>query len=288
MKRLLLAALILGWAACTGRTGHSDASQDDIRRELTQKDSLLNEVFASLNDISANLMEIKDREGLVTANAAMDASLEQQAQIFSDIAAIDALLERNRASLVHLQDMTGQLRRSNVQVKELEELISGFAKQIQDKDADTLQLRASLESMEIQVAELYIVVDSLKTDANRLSETNHTLESTLGQQAEVTNAVYYIIGRERDLRNQDIIDKSGFIGRTVTMNSRYNRDKFTRVDRRTLDRVLVGQRRATLVTPHPAGSYRLEMGENQLLSAVVITDAERFWETSKILVISYK
>ena len=288
MKKIICAALLLGLASCGGQQNTSNTSQSELERELAAKDSLLNEVFYSLNEISANLNEIKDREGLITDNASMDASLEQQAQIFADIAAINALLERNKASLNRLGDVTEQLRRSNVQVKELETLISGFAKQIQDKDTDIALLRIDLENMKLLVDQLNVLADSLRSDTHQLGQTNQWLESRVDEQEGAINMVYYIIGRERDLRDADIVDKSGFIGRTVTMSGQYNLDKFTRVDRRNLERILVGQRRATIVTPHPAGSYTLEMGENNLLNAIIITDPERFWETSKILVISYK
>ena len=287
MKKIICAVLLLGLASCGGQQNPS-TSQSELERELAAKDSLLNEVFYSLNEISANLNEIKDREGLITENASVDASLDQQAQIFADIAAINALLERNKASLNHLGDMTEQLRRSNVQVKELETLISGFAKQIQDKDTDIALLRIDLENMRILVDQLNVLADSLRSDTHQLGQTNQMLESRVDEQEGAINMVYYIVGRERDLRDADIVDKSGFIGRTVTMSGQYSLDKFTRVDRRNLERVLVGQRRATIVTPHPAGSYQLEMGENNLLNTIVITDPERFWETSKVLVVSYK
>ncbi|MCD8185103.1 MAG: hypothetical protein LUD68_01180 [Rikenellaceae bacterium] len=287
MKRFLILVFLAAGAGCSGRQP-STPEAEDIRLELARKDSLLNEVFASLNDISANLIEIKDREGLVTSTAAVDATREQQAQIFADIAAIDALLERNRASLVHLNDMTAQLRRSNVQVKELEILVAGFAKQIQDKDADLIELRRQLESMQIRIGELHELVDSLHGDARQLEASNRHLEETLAQQIDAANKVFYLIGRERELVQAEILDKSGFIGRTVSLHNRYNLEKFTATDRRTLDRILVEQRRARLVTPHPEGSYRLETGPNHLLKAVAITDPERFWESSKILVISYK
>ena len=51
--------------------------------------------------------------------------------------------------------------------------------------------------------------------------------------------------------------------------------------------VPVGQKRVTVVTTNPEDSYRLE-GDGKVVSRLVITDPARFWESSKVLIISYK
>ena len=52
--------------------------------------------------------------------------------------------------------------------------------------------------------------------------------------------------------------------------------------------VHVGQKKATLVTSHPEGSYELVTDANKVVEKLIITDPVRFWESSKILIISYK
>ena len=56
---------------------------------------------------------------------------------------------------------------------------------------------------------------------------------------------------------------------------------------RLLTEVPVGQKRVTVVTTHPEDSYRLE-GDGKVVSRLVITDPARFWESSKVLIVSYK
>ena len=290
MKKIISAFILLALVSCTGHSPGGEKAQEEARlkRELQQKDSLLNDVFASLNQISENLTQIKDREGIVTASISREIGKEQRAQINEDIAAINALLEQNRYSLDRLKGTTEELRRANIKLGELEALVANFAKQIQDKNSDIAMLRDELSDMHIQVAELNTEVENLHSDLSGLTEEKEGLEATVAGQEETLNQVYYIVGRERDLRADNIIDKSGFIGRTVTMSGQNDLGKFTRIDRRELDRVLVGQRRATIVTSHPADSYRLEQGSDNYLEAIVITDPERFWEASRVLVVSYK
>ncbi len=92
------------------------------------------------------------------------------------------------------------------------------------------------------------------------------------------------------MRDAQIINKQGFIGRTLTVGrNSCNFDSFTMTDSRLLSEVPVGQKKATLVTSHPEGSYELVTDANKVASTkLIITDPVRFWESSKILIISCK
>lgn len=292
MKKIILAAFVcLALASCTGRQGANEQQTDalQLQRQLAEKDSLLNDVFASLNEISSNLTEIKDREGIITANVSPEIRTETRAQIYQDIAVIDELLRQNRLSLERLQGTTEQLRRANVRVGELETLVAGFAKQIRDKDADIALLREELESVQLRVAELTTEVDSLQAGTVLLAEDRGSLAAKLDVQDDMMHTVYYIVGRERSLLDEGILDRSGgLFNNTVKLGDGYDRGQFTQTDQRSLDRIIVSQRRATIVTPHPAGSYQLSEGSNGVLQEIVITDPDRFWEMSRVLVVSYK
>ncbi len=291
MKKVIT-ALFLGvlLVSCTGRTSRAEleAQSAELSTELASKDSLLNDVFASLNDISSNLTAIKDREGIITAAASPEIPNETRAQISQDIAAIDELLQQNRRSLERLQGATEQLRRANVRLGELETLIANYTKQIADKDADIAELRDALESMQIQVAELNISVETLEGQSAALREERQTLSEQVLSQDERLHTVYYIVGSDRSLREAGILERSsGLFSGASVLSDDASLEKFTRIDSRELDRIVVGRRRASIATSHPAGSYRL-VEEGNVLQEVVITDPGRFWETSKVLVISYK
>ena len=102
------------------------------------------------------------------------------------------------------------------------------------------------------------------------------------------NTVYYIVGPEKELRDAQIINKQGFIGRTLTVGRTGNLDSFTAADSRLLSEIPVGQKRASVVTSHPEDSYQLVTAGDKVIEKLVITDPVRFWEMSKVLIISYK
>ncbi len=276
--------LLLILVACTNRSKTADLQTEsaELTGQLAAKDSLLNDVFASLNDISSNLTAIKDREGIITAAASPEIQTETRAKISQDIAAIDELLQQNRHALQRLQGATEQLRRANVRLGELEALIANYTKQIADKDADIAQLRGHLESMQIRVEQLNSAVDSLQIRSAELQQERHDLTQQVQVQDDQLHTVWYVVGSERALREANILERGGgLLGGTSVVSGVADIEKFTRVDSRELDRIVVGQR-----TPHPSGSYRLEENGN-VLQQIVITDPARFWETSKALVVSY-
>ncbi len=93
---------------------------------------------------------------------------------------------------------------------------------------------------------------------------------------------------EKALRDSGIVSKQGFIGRTLTVGDTGDHDLFIRADARTLTEILVEQKKATVVTPHPADSYELITNADKVVYKLVITDPERFWSSSKVLVVSYR
>ena len=63
---------------------------------------------------------------------------------------------------------------------------------------------------------------------------------------------------------------------------------FTQADSRLLTEIPVGRKRATVVTSHPEDTYQLVTDADKLVEKLQITDPVRFWESSRILIVSYK
>ena len=118
-------------------------------------------------------------------------------------------------------------------------------------------------------------------EVEQLSGRNLELENQL-------NTVYYIVGSEKELCDAQIINKQGFIGRTLTVGEYGSVASFTQGDSRLLSEIPVGHRKVTVVSSHPEGSYEVVIGADKTVESLRITDPERFWESSKVLIVSYK
>ena len=270
-------------ASCVSRqvAVEAESRSDSLELVVSAKDSLINAVFADINAISENLALIKSRENLITVAGESEGGRRPVEEIDNDIKAIDRLLRENRAKIESLQRSAAQLRKANLRIDGLEKMIADMNRQLAEKKAEVEQLRESLVRMGDEVKSLTEEVAVRSAEVENLSGEKVELQNQL-------NTVYYIVGPEKELRDAQIINKQGFIGRTLTVGKNGNLDSFTSADSRLLSEVPVGQKKATLVTSHPEGSYELVTDANKVVEKLIITDPVRFWESSKILIISYK
>lgn len=286
MKHIATAAalgVVALLASCVSRqvAVEAESRSDSLELVVSAKDSLINAVFADINAISENLALIKSRENLITVAGESEGGRRPVEEIDNDIKAIDRLLRENRAKIESLQRSAAQLRKANLRIDGLEKMIADMNRQLAEKKAEVEQLRESLVRMGDEVKSLTEEVAVRSAEVENLSGEKVELQNQL-------NTVYYIVGAEKELRDAQIINKQGFIGRTLTVGRSSNFDSFTMTDSRLLSEVPVGQKKATLVTSHPEGSYELVTDANKVVEKLIITDPVRFWESSKILIISCK
>ena len=280
MKHIATAAalgVVALLASCVSRqvAVEAESRSDSLELVVSAKDSLINAVFADINAISENLALIKSRENLITVAGESEGGRRPVEEIDNDIKAIDRLLRENRAKIESLQRSAAQLRKANLRIDGLEKMIADMNRQLAEKKAEVEQLRESLVRMGDEVKSLTEEVAVRSAEVENLSGEKVELQNQL-------NTVYYIVGAEKELRDAQIINKQGFIGRTLTVGRNSNFDSFTMTDSRLLSEVPVGQKKATLVTSHPEGSYELVTDANKVVEKLIITDPVRFWELSLI------
>ena len=291
MKKILYLFVLLLLASCTGgqKTERLTSQNDSLAVAVAQKDSVLNEVFSSLSTVTENLNAIKSRENIINENIDKgEIPKGTTPQINEDIEAINQLLIANRQTIARLQQSADQLKKANVKIGSFEKLIAQLNAQIESKDQEIKILKQNLENMHVQVAELTEQVSGLNTQVSGLTAEKTSLEGEVKTQNNILNTGYYIVGSEKELLSKEIVYKSGFIGRTLKINENRSLDSFTQVDIRNFDDVKIGHKKATLVSSHPAGSYEFVMNDSGVFESLVIKDKSKFWEYSKVLVISYK
>lgn len=255
--------------------------RDSLVTVVSAKDSLINAVFEDINSISENLVLIKTRENLISMAGEAEGGHRPVEQINKDIAAIDRLLQENRKKIASLQRTAALLRKANLRIDGLEKMIRDMGAQLAEKKDEIVQLRENLNRMGAKVETLTEQVAVQSAQVENLSTEKVELENQL-------NTVYYIVGPERELRDAQIINKQGFIGRTLTVNKTSNLASFTKADSRLLSEIPVGQKKVSVVTAQPEDSYELVTDGDKVVTKLLITDPVRFWEASKILIVSYK
>ena len=215
MKHIATAAalgVVALLASCVSRqvVVEAESRSDSLELVVSAKDSLINAVFADINAISENLALIKSRENLITVAGEAEGGRRPVEEISNDIKAIDRLLRENRSKIESLQRSAALLRKANLRIDGLEKMIADMNRQLAEKKTEVEQLRESLVRMGDEVKSLTEEVAVRSAEVENLSGEKVELQNQL-------NTVYYIVGAEKELRDAQIINKQGFIGRTLTV-----------------------------------------------------------------------
>ena len=242
----------------------------ELIREGEAKDSTLNEYFGAMNEIEMNLSTIKEKEQVLTGKGKdPELQLSQQEQIVQDIQLIQDLMLKNKEKL---NSLNASLKKSKLNIAELNKRIDMLVEQLQHKDAEIAKLQQ----------ELFRVNDQLE---NLFKEYNNRIQDLADKDTEI-NTAWYAYGTYKELKENGVLTKEGgFIGlgRMEKLVSDFNRDYFRKVDVRDLPEIPLYVKTAKLITNHPEGTYKWE-GDGKV-DKLVITDVQKFWSSSKYLVI---
>lgn len=284
MKKLLLfIAMALPFIqGCTDKSEVKRLQEENSRlqTEMTKRDSTVNDMFKSFDNIEANLAEIRAKQMLVgkaTGNGTSEVAPDAREQITNDIQAINDLLDKNKQTISRLQS---QLKKSNMKIKHFEEVIAKLQKQIEEKDAEIAELKDKLEKLNFTVTELNAKVETVTQESNQKTE-------VISQQTEEMNAAWYVMGTAKELQSKKIITREGGvigIGKSSKLSKEMTADYFTKIDIRKVTEITIASKNIKILTSHPQSAYELQKN-GKVIDRIIIKDAKRFWNLSKYLVI---
>lgn len=283
MKKLLfLFACALLMVSCQEKQAPqtTDASQvraDSLQRILDQKDSEINDMMATLNEIQEGFRIINAAEGKVAVIKDGE-STNKAAQIKESIRSISAAMQHNRDLIAKLQQ---QVRESSVRGEQLKATIENLVAQLAEKDSQLQSLKEELERKDIHIAELDRTVDNLSTDVSNLKNESNDKSQTISAQDKQLNTAWYVFGTKKELQSQNILEKD------KVLQSNFNKNYFTKIDIRIDKEIKLYSKEAKILTAHPSSSYSLQRDANKQY-VLRITDPQSFWSTSKYLVILVK
>lgn len=261
-------------AACTQDPKESPQFQqlaednDRTRAEIAEKDSMINDLFGTVNRISENLRIIRTKQGQLGSAQGGSEGENVEERIMGDIQSIDGLLAENRALIERLRK---QSKGSANNLAELERTVEDLDRSMSEKDEEIALVKEQLASSNSSLATL---IDMYR-DKSQLADL---------QRSEL-NTAWYAVGTARELRDNGVLAKEGGIAGIGGVNKLNTADLakgyFTRLDITSASSIPVAAKKAKLATTHPEGSYRFEEGAAKL----VITDPNAFWSISKYLVV---
>ena len=282
MKKLLFAVVCaLAFVAC--KQGKSDADlagaqlRDSLNRVIEQKDTEINDLMSTMNEIEEGFREINEAENrLSLARDGEGANREQR--IRENLQFIQSTMKQNRELIAKLQR---QLREGSIKGDQLQRTIENLTKQMEEKDKQLQQLREELDAKDIHIMDLDEKIANLNTNVDNLTEEGNRKAQKINDQDQQLHTAWYVFGTKDELKEQRIYDG----GKVLQGN--FNRSYFTKIDIRVTKEIKLYSRSAKMLTAHPASSYTLQRDANKQY-VLRITNPQQFWSTSKYLVIQVK
>lgn len=283
MKKLLLVACVAAFCLTGCNNGKNDsaaqntAQADSLNGIIAQKDSEINDLMGTLNEIEEGFQQISEAEHRLSL-AKDGEGVNKKQKLKEDIQFIADRMKQNRELIAKLQK---QLANGTLKGAQLQKTIEGLQKQLEEKDAQLQTLREELDKKDIHIAALDETVNNLNTKTNRLTAESNQKTETINAQDKQIHTAWYVFGTKKELKEQSIIQD----GKVMTGN--FNKNYFTKVDIRNLSEIKLYSKSAKLLTTHPSSSYSLVRDANKQYT-LRITNSQLFWSTSKYLVVLVK
>ncbi len=253
------------------------AKDDSLQQIISQRDTQINNMMATMNEIQEGFNEISEAENRVNL-IQDDERADKASQIKEDIKFIADRMQQNRELIKKLQ---GQLRDSDFKSQELKKVIANMLRQLDEKDQQLQQLRAELDAKNIHIAELDETICNLNNNVTELKSESDEKSQIINNQETQLNTAWYVFGTRPELKDQRIL-----MGDKV-LQQNFNKNYFTKIDIRVTREIKLYSKSARLLTSHPAGSYELTRDNNKMYT-LAITNPQLFWSTSKYLVVIVK
>jgi hypothetical protein len=280
---IALAILSISLSACKGEEGGTDSvngeseelarlksENRDLQDQLVAKDSTINESIMLFNEIEQNLAMINLKEDEIRFRSS-DIELEEDGKqwIIQEIQNINYLREANGKKVAELNKA---LQDKNLQIEELQTMITHLMDKIQIQEEEIEMLRVELADLDREYVEL------LEAYQEQTEITTETLREL--------NKGYYAYGTSAELiANGVIVKEGGFIGigKKDALKDDFNDEYFTEIDITKTNMVEVTGKKVKFITDHPSTAYDLvSTGQNHKIK---IHDHKSFWKVSKYLVI---
>lgn len=283
MKRIIYIASVIAMVACGGNKQETDnklqEQRDSLQAIIDAKDSELDDIMNTFNEVQLGIQNIAAAEGRVTVADNSPESAGNKEIILDNMRYIQEMMNQNRQLIEQLKE---KVSASTINAKKLNETIAALQAQVNEQAARIQELQAQLAEKDIQIIAQGEEIVNLNSNVMALTEENKEKAATVAAQDADLNTAYFVFGTKRELENQKILYKGD-----VLKKEDFAKDYFEKIDVREKKNIKFYSKSAKILTSHPAGSYNLvkdAKGEYELH----ITDYKKFWSVSKYLVVLVK
>ncbi len=277
----LLAAAAMLAASCTddetrNRLDALSSENEQLKTELSNKDSALTVFEESFTAIQRNLALISEREVAIQLKSGeLQMSDDARDEITKDIQAINNLLEENKKTISHLSK----------KVSDYGTEVSGFEKLVDQLQSDIRSKEEHISFMKENLTAANFTIEILNEMLDSAEFRNEVQSSLLKITTDELYTGYYALGSYKELERNDVLTKAGSIAGIAgskQLKEDFNKDYFEAINTMETRSIPLRAKKVEIVTNHPSNSYTIDGDDSKTLR---ITDIERFWSSTKYLVV---
>ena len=208
-KFFLMAAMATLLVACDGTMNNgagNDRERDSLRNVIDQKDSEINDLMGTFNEIQAGFDLINEAEGRVNMMRAGAENNSSAENIRENMDFIQQTLEDNKRKIDELQS---KLKSSTINSSKLKEAINNLTQQLNDKNAELENLRAQLAEKDVKIEELSGTVSNLQEENAQVKQQKEATEEIAKSQDAQLNTAWYVFGTSKELKAEGILSGQG-------------------------------------------------------------------------------
>lgn len=265
----------------------------DLNMTLDERDSLVNEMTSTFDEIEQNLTFIRDKRNQLVLDQ-KEGTEDQKETLVADIKLMNEMLEESSKKIDELEK---QLKSSGIQISSFRKKIAKLNESIVEQDKNIQMLKTELEKRDYQIAEMDLQIE--KMDSQRVVlETNLAVKDDsiqnatqlIAEQDSELNKAFFAAGSYDELAENGVLTKEGGflgIGKSTEIKDDLNQNYFTKLDKRDTNYFPLFVKKAKIITEHPDSSFRF-IEEDNLITYLEIENPEEFWKLSKYAVVETK
>ena len=251
---------------------------DQLNSGVSQRDSVINELVNTLNDIEKDLSTMREKEKMLAVQSEdPEFTEDMRKRILTDIQKLNTLLEDNKTKV---KNLNRQLRNSGVKIAALEERIGMLEESVAQRDSSINALKMQLVDRDFMMAELNVTIDSLSGEVNKR-------ESIITEKEAEMNKAYLVSGSFDELKEKGLLTKEGGflgLGKSKAIPANLPEKYFSEVNIREMNKIEVNAKKAEIISEHPKDSYEI-VSNDSLIAYIEIKKPDEFWKITRYAVV---
>jgi hypothetical protein len=279
---LVMAIIALFSAGCSDKEkeAHWKNKLDSLSSVTNSRDSIINDLLSSFNEIETSLDSVNSRQMIIMNNVESDSRIKGSAKerINENISLINKLMDDNRAKI---ESLTKKLRSSVSKLVAVEKTLALLQEQITRKDVELTEMNGRLSRMSDSIF-------VLKTSVDTLTRMGQAQAQFISDQTKEMHTAYYVVGEKKELQEKKIVNSEGGVlglGKTQKIAGNVDEKAFSKIDYTITTTIPINSRKVKILTSHPSDSYAMDKNGNGEITAIRITSPQKFWSVNKYLVV---